>query len=651
MTAPAPLRVDIPKVRDPFVNTPLLPLGPDSKGVDQFWISTWNAVDGTTAVRIGTDGDYRLYHFTQPLYCGFYSCAPESQRSLWLCNWLDGVVHLDLDSGDYESYPTGAERALVFAGMVLDPPTGRLFALANVMGHGRAGGCVTAFTFDTHTRQTIQLHRDFARDVYMRASFPNGDGTWTLLLNIPGLSLLRWDPVADTLTVRRLRDHMPHAVHHDYSRILQDDRFRLYMPHEGWFDPAEQTLTPLSTPLHREASWLGIRDGNMIGVRANRHDLALIARDLQTGHERHLAVIDNATPHCVSLTSGNQAICVNVYGFMSLHDLDDGHLICSRRLPVDAVQHPDCLRRIDSRRLLGTPFITQRFWEIDLESGRGYDCGRAAPGWGEILQTWRIGGRIYMAEYGGGRLVEYDPAEHSHFPENPRIVAEPTHAMRPIAAADDGRVLWYACSSPYGTLGSTVARYDTQTGAAHHLVNPLPEHKICALWYDADRDLLVASTSISSDCDSAPPTADRACCALLDPATLEVVEQIPAAEGILHATLRGPLGNGRYLISFSGDAPFLNGGTSYASLSIAPLTVHDDHWPAPGDWLQLQFAGADGLFAIRLADRIELWDMNRHECLRLLHQGASKGMVVQERSLYIIRHHDILVDDHSLADI
>ena len=37
------LRVPIPPGRDPFVNTPLLALGPGADGAERFWISTWNS--------------------------------------------------------------------------------------------------------------------------------------------------------------------------------------------------------------------------------------------------------------------------------------------------------------------------------------------------------------------------------------------------------------------------------------------------------------------------------------------------------------------------------------------------------------------------------------------------------------------------------
>lgn len=43
------MRVPIPSGRDPFVNTPLLALGPGEDGSERFWISTWN--DSSDACR------------------------------------------------------------------------------------------------------------------------------------------------------------------------------------------------------------------------------------------------------------------------------------------------------------------------------------------------------------------------------------------------------------------------------------------------------------------------------------------------------------------------------------------------------------------------------------------------------------------------
>ena len=134
-------------------------------------------------------------------------------------------------------------------------------------------------------------------------------------------------------------------------------------------------------------------------------------------------------------------------------------------------------------------YITQRFWIIDTEKGKGFDAGRAAPGRGEVLRVWNIGDKIYMASYTEGILTEYDPAERINFPENPRIVAHPPTGMRPFAHTDDGICLYYSCNHHYGNYGCVLTRYNTQTGEAFYLDDPLPLQNITSLSYSKKHGL------------------------------------------------------------------------------------------------------------------------------------------------------------------
>lgn len=164
------LRASIPKTRDPFVNTPLLSLGPDAQGGERFWISTWNAVEGTTCALVNEVGDYRIFRPGAP-HWGFYSAVQEDEDTLWLCGSLDRVVRFRISTGKFRCFDTGAPAALVFQGMVFDPGTKKLFAAAFPPPR------TTAFSFDTSTGKTCRLYEDFSSDHYMLCSFPNGDGT------------------------------------------------------------------------------------------------------------------------------------------------------------------------------------------------------------------------------------------------------------------------------------------------------------------------------------------------------------------------------------------------------------------------------------------------------------------------------------------
>jgi hypothetical protein len=630
--------VPIPPCRDPFINTPLLALGPDAAGVERFWISTWNSVTGCIGALVDEHGGHRLYRFYEPKHPGFYSAAMEDADTLWLWGDLSRVVRLSLASGAYESFPTGAPAALVFHGMAFDPDTGKLLAAA----YPQTPAGVTAVSFDTRTRTTAKIHVGVAPDYYQHGVFRNADGTYSLVLECPGTSIIRWDPRTEQLQPCRLResfDLLAGLAEGSLYRLIQDERGRAYLPHLGWFDPICQQIEPDGPRPAKEMTWFARRGDLAYGVCYKDGNATLGTWDLASGKVTDSGQIPDCTVTNVNLTQGGKIVCVNVFGEFVRLDGATGRLECSRWLPATSIQHTDCLRRIDGKRLLGTPFITQRFWEVDIETGKGYDCGRAAPGVGEILQTWNLNGRLYMAEYGGGRLVEYDPAEHPHFPENPRLVANPPGSMRPIAAAQDGRNLYYSCSAHYGHLGSTVTRYDTETGASVSAVNPVPDQRIVSLHYEAGTESLLAGTSYDADCKAGTPTSQTCYLARLAAADLRALEQIEAPPGTMAAFVRGPLRPGRWLCHCIGQiardgTPLSNPLIELASSPALRLDLATA-WAPPAGWRAVEYAGRPGLFVVHAGEQIELWDLRQRRALEVLYQGATAYRLQVDLDLFL----------------
>ena len=643
-------RVSIPECRDPFINTPLISLGRETAGApERFWISTWNSVTGCLGALVDEEGACRLYRFYDPKHPGFYSAAPEDADTLWLCGNLAQVVRLTLNTGEYEAFPTGAPAALVFHGMAFDPATRKLFLAA----YPQTPSGAVAVSFDVDARQSARVYEGAAPDYYMHGSFPLGDGTYGLMLEIPGSSLVRWDPRAERVETRRLSDE--YDVHHALEtgsnyQVIQDDRQRPYFPHLGWYDPAQGEVVQDGPRPQKEMTWFGRRDAVAWGARWREGDLSLGRWEMGSGAVEELARIPDAGVQSVRLTKSGKIVCVSIYGEFTRRDAETGRLECSRRLPATSIQHTDCLCRIYEDRLLGTPFITQRFWEVNLKSGAGFDCGRAAPGAGEILQTWDLNGKIYMAEYGGGRLVEYDPKEHPHFPENPRVVANPPDSMRPIAAADDGRHLFYFCSAPYGRLGSTLTRYDTVTGSSVSSVNPVPGQRFASLCYDPSRRALLAGSSYNADCMSCPPSSSTCYLARFSAGDLGLLESTPAPEGTQTAAVLGPLGPERWLCRCVGQfaGPGASGGgillaLDGASFALEPL---ERAWPVPADWQAILYAGSPGLYAVHRGARVELWDLRERTCLEVLtRRAAGRRLLLDADALYLVGERDIVVMD------
>jgi len=646
------LRVPIPAGRDPFVNTPLLAVGPGKDGSERFWISTWNANVGSLAALVTETGEARIHRFGEKRHAGFYSAVQEDEDTLWLCGDLSRVLRFSLRTGQFEEYATGAPPALVFQGMVFDRETGKLFAAT----FSTPNTTIAAFSFDTRRRKTVKIHSDFSTDIYMRGSFPNGDGTYSCVMHTPGETLLHWDPRVETLQATTLRETLDVHVHRMADgttyRLIGDEQERRYFPRRGWYDALQREFLADGPRPSREMTWFRCVGQTAWGANIENGSMRVGRWDMRTGEVYSLCTIPDCPFHGVDATTGGKIVAVNMYGYFYRFDGHTGVLEMTRRLPSDSIGKTDCLCRIDEERLLGTPYITQRFWEVNLRTREGYDCGRVAPGAGEVLKTWKIGGKVYMAVYDGGELVEYDPARHPHFPENPRVVAAPPHAMRPAAAADDGRNIYYACSTPFGTLGSTLTRYDSVTGNIRYAVNPLPDQQIVSIRYDRATNSLLCGTTMHADCRSCPPSSNRCYFARIDAELLTVIEQAPAPDGTIWATVEGPLGKGRYLCTCNPrigwrDCPWIV--LDSAAFGV-PAQETMQRLPRKTD--RFLYAGKPGYFLLQQGPRLEIWDMRTHALALLLTDCFDGNDVkVQDDSVYLIYSREIEVMEGCLRDL
>jgi hypothetical protein len=643
------LRVPIPPGRDPFVNTPLLSLGNGVDGEERFWTSSWNSVSGTTGVLITESGKERIYRF-EPPHFGFYSAALEDQDTLWLCGDLSRLVRLTLSSGAIEIYETGVPSALVFLGMIIDHATEKLYAAAFPSPH------TTAFSFDYRRRKTVKVYENICEDHNMRAHFPNGDGTFSSVMFIPGMSLMQWNPQDETLEKVLLQEQIPKLKSPvrntlEVDRLISNDEGEWYFPDAGWYNPLTRQLRTDGPKPEREMVWFARRGKFAWGIGGGTEPKVVGMWNFETGQVKEICAPADATVCGAALTSQQKIVAVSLYGEYSRHDAHSGALEISKRLPTDSIAHVDCLRRIDTDRLLGTPFITQRFWEVNLQTGKGFDCGRAAPGPGEILQTWKINQKIYMAAYTGGELMEYDPGEHPHFPENPRVVAVPPGGMRPVAAADDGRNIYYSSNHKYGNLGCILTRYDTKTGLVNYYDDPLPGQAMRSLKYDKSTFSLLAGTTMMADCGSAEPSSPHCYFVRFDAADCSLVEQREAPPETALATVHGALTGDCYLCevngNFSGEPH-----SRWFALSISDFSIPD--FDAMNRYPQNATLAATtekpGLFVLLINDQYELWDMNRVESLKVLHpQGAVYRIFVEENSVFLVTPKEVIVLEDCLA--
>ena len=179
----------IPKTKDPFVNTFLLDAGIDpATGEQRYWFSTYNAFSGTTGVLLTETGKYRKYAFdrhTPSASCpvpakfpGFYNAVMEDGDTLWLVGTVDFAVRLSLSSGEYEVFPTGLIKYLSFGGIAFDATAKKLLLMAHsYCGNNR----LEAASFDTANRRIVRNY-SFDKPGFgtNRWRFANGDGRHTI---------------------------------------------------------------------------------------------------------------------------------------------------------------------------------------------------------------------------------------------------------------------------------------------------------------------------------------------------------------------------------------------------------------------------------------------------------------------------------------
>ncbi|MGW3951901.1 hypothetical protein ACWEKM_13375 [Streptomyces sp. NPDC004752] len=638
-------RLPIPRTRDPFINTPLLALAHGDGVPRRYWISTWNAASGSTGALVDEHGNARVYRF-EPPHSGFYSAAQVDDDTLMLCGDLSRVVRLTLSSGAVDVYETGAPPGLVFKGMACDPVSGKLYAAA------LGSGARSSLSFDYRNGVTAAIHTDVTPDHYTKASFANGDGTYTIAVGSPGLTLLRWDPATDSVEALALQRQEPPVL--DWShfqgldRLIDDGQGRMFLPGWGWYDPKQRKIVDGPDP-QIDMTWFGRIDETAWGVRSDGSHAEVARWNIKTGEISQVCSIPDLAGEGIVLSDNGKIVAVNIYGDFFQFDGWSGALEMTLRLPTDAGGLVYHLRRVDHDRLLGAPFITQRFWELRLSDGTSADLGRAAPGAGEVKLSWSIGGKIYFAAYVGGVLTAYSPDERAAFPENPRVVAATPNGMRPTAGTDDGTRLFFACSHSYGQLGCTLTRYDTATGRAGYRDDPLPGLAIRTLLWDAGTSSLLAGTSIDGDNMSAPRALERPAIVRVDPESMLPIERYDLDGPADEVSLVGRISDDSYLcvahlglgqkrwFTFSAAAPAMPGVSD-----MSPLPE------GSGDFIA---TSRPGMFIRATGGRFDLWDMRDGRLVATLYEGTDVDRCfTQDNTVYLATHREIILIEPLFAD-
>ncbi|MHC4872255.1 MAG: hypothetical protein ACYTFY_10455 [Planctomycetota bacterium] len=597
------VEVPVPPMPGPFVNAPLMSVGCDKNGCEKFWASTFNSLSGTIGMTVDEKGREKRYDFDSSID-GLYGAAVQDNNTLWFCGNLEKVIKLNLKNGKYESFKTGLQPYLAFSGMVFDKNTGKLFTCA--ANDNKPAG----FSFDTETKEAKHFFNKW-KGRYIRQSFPNGDGTWSIMLHCPQ-QLIRWDPETDSITHSGI-DFSKVDEKHTY-KFIYDQRWGYYIPDIGWYDAVEDCVTGVDMFPEREMLWFGLHNGRALGCRGAGENLQVAAWHLKSGKVTNLFSIPDSQLCGCCLTKKGDVAAMSIYGDFRIYDTSEAALKLAIHTASESVCHANNLTLFNKDKLVGTTFINQRFWISDIKEEKSEDCGRAAPGTGQITGVDQVGKKIYMTAYHGGELVELDPEKPASFPINPRPVTSHPDAMRPVAFTSYRNVIWYACSRHYGLHGSVLFRYDTKSGTTSWKINPLGPRSINCLSYNSNSKELICGSTVNADQGSADRKVHNAVVARLDSATL-AVNEMKKADGI-NISILGKLDKKSLLCADYTDTSFCIKVLDEMTLTeintelpeiIAAGQVH------PG---RFKYAGKPGEFYIPTGGRLEYHDLSKKESLK-----------------------------------
>lgn len=628
--------VSIPKTRDPFVNVRLVPAGFDEEtGEERFWISTYNSNSGCMGALITMSGNNKIFRFDYTRHhFGFYSAAYAGDNTMWLCGFLNEVIRLDLSSGEIVSWSTGLSNDLVFSGMVYDSVTKKLFTGTYCQ---KKFGC-EYFSFDTEKGEVAAIYSDLPlKNNYLKDSVKNNDGTYTLMNVNPKCEFLLWNPVNETAEI--IAEGSKNS-----SIITRRDDGAIYLPDDGWFDPVLRSRVT-GHQLAPNISWFAISGNTAYGAEEQMNgNSMLFKQNILSEHVEPILEVPDISPCGFRLTECGKIVAVNMYGYFYRIDPQSRSMEDSVKIDSDAVGAVDCLYRIDEKRLLFTPFITQRFGEINVEDDCGYDLGRATNGPGQVAKVAQLGEKIYMASYTRGELVEYDPSLLPHFPENPRLVAKPpTIAMRPVAMCVDDESLYYSCSHEYGKLGSMLIKYTPGKGVMF-LDDTLPLLAITSLAYDKEQNIILAGTTYHADCKSCRPETNKCVLAKINKDTLLPEAVLEAPQNCEQAEVVGQLSKDKYLCRFHSDSCEL----VYAELDILSFTYEKKDYGFDEGAMVLP-ANRQGDFVVAHNKSIELWDLCSCKKIKdICTAGDYRRLYIQDNSLYIIYRTEIHILENVL---
>ncbi len=505
------VRYNIPDTRLPFVNTEVETV--NVKGTPYLVSSIWGG---------GCGG--RLYFWNPEIRRHFMRKLPDPIPGAYMLKAGPdgGDLYLGCGNGDllrykgsddvFETLVSGELHGITWGGVVTDR-----YVLWNASKDGQSG---SAGVYDWRESRLERIFKPLDTrtppGLYGHKALEAPDGRIVWSMNVPEARMLILD--LTTMQVTSLDAPWLEGNTWTSGAFVDDETLVVFVGN---------AYTTAAAYLLRYPDFQIIRKLALTDPDATQHDYPVVSRGFiyrQSSATGDLYRFDPASGTCECLlknwTKGSRGylhfwneyeLCaVNTVGEVFRYNTEtaatDGmDLEATGFLPAHA------LCAVPEKNLVvGAPFINQRFWTIDMQTGDGQDRGRAASGGGQVNQIiWdHLTSRALMSSYTSCSVTAYDPESPASWPVNPRelVSAHDDGQMRPKALLHDGEHVWMVTSPSYGTLGGALCRINTRTETMDIWRHIVPDQQIQSLVLDSIKRRVYCSSHIYADCNSAPPT-------------------------------------------------------------------------------------------------------------------------------------------------
>jgi hypothetical protein len=568
-------RFPVPATRLPFVNTEIarvdLPTGPHL--VSSIW-------GGAIGGRLFFWNPVTASQFTRPL--------PEAIPGAYMLKTgLDGRLYLGCGNGQLVCYdPLRDQFDLLVRDAMHDITWGGCVVGRHVVWSSSPGA---AAVYDLQRNELVKVFQPIDRQsppaLYAHRVIATPDGNALLAMNVPQARLI----LLDLSTLSAASHTPPSLAGRQFTRdILFIDSQIIGLVVGGGHDRTAQEFLVLGyRDFALKQRIANPPDAGDLDCKAcvldgciwahGREDRSLYR--LRYGNEAWERVAPSPVEgELLALYPWDQTNLagITLWGETILHDTRSGRT-SAMRLDASAPVPPHALCVIPKlNRIIGAPYISQRFWEIDTSTGAGRDLGRAALGSGQINQILfdHQTQQVLMSSYTSASIVAYRPGRPLHWGDNPRILASARadQQMRPMALAHDGRHVWMGTNPQYGLLGGALCRLDPISGELRTWRHLIRDCGINSIVIDPASRTLYFGTNIWGDCASAAPTQETAFVGAFDIDRLELQSTARPLDHTPWARVHVLLPGGAALISASTSLFAWNS----ASEHVQPLG------PAPG---------------------------------------------------------------------